>query len=576
MRLPLLVQSESADRRSSVTRASAVESVGLGGDTSIVITIELRNYRAFDDAHPVIWRLHDGFVAFVGVNNAGKSSLLRFLHEMRPSLTLLQRLHEGPVQTMLSGNPHPVGIESVADIPEVLSNRNGRDMTARFTLDPPGAEDDVALEPSAIEFRWRRPDALLTVALEHEGAARSIADWNASPDALNVTGPIGDVVRLDIRRYRAALADLADAIYLGPFRNAVNVGGVGNYYDLGIGEQFIAQWDAYKTGSNRAQNRQAIAVERELQAIFGLSKLEINAAPGNKTLHIIADDEPYQLQEQGAGLAQFIVVLAFVAIRQPSFILIDEPESNLHPSLQLDFLTTLARYCRRGVVFATHSIGLARAVGQEIYSVRRLADGGREVQPLAATRDYVQFLGELSLSGYSELGFSRVLLVEGTTEVPTLQRWLRLYGIEHQIVLLPLGGSSLINDKSAAALSEIARITTDVSVMIDSERAAAGAPLETPRQAFVDVCRELGFDVHVLERRALENYLTDAAVKITKGDKYRALGEFEALKDAHPHWAKNENWRIAAEMTRSDLDDTDLGAFLTTLAAQLDAPASQA
>jgi ABC-type cobalamin/Fe3+-siderophores transport system ATPase subunit len=536
-----------------------------------VYTIELRNYRAFDDAHPVAWKLHDGFVAFVGVNNSGKSSLLRFLHEMRPALTFLERLNQGDVQTMMSGNPQPANIQSVADIPEVLCNRNDRDMTARFTLDPPGAEDDAGVEPSAVEFRWRHPDAHMTIGLEHEGAPVSVADWNALPDAVNVRSAGGTGVRLEIRRYRAAFAEMADAIYLGPFRNAVNVGGAANYYDLGIGEQFIAQWDQFKSGNNRAQNRAAIAVERELQAIFGLENLEINAAPNNQTLQIIADDQPYQLQEQGAGLAQFIVVLAFVAVRRPSFILIDEPESNLHPSLQLDFLTTLAQYCRRGVVFATYSLGLARAIGQEVYSVRRLPDGGREVRPLEATRDYVQFLGELSLSGYSELGFSRVLLVEGTTEVPTIQRWLRLYGIEHQVVLLPLGGGSLINERSGPALSEIARITTDVSVIIDSERTTAGAPLDASRQAFVDTCRKLGFDVLVLERRALENYLTDAAVKTTKSEKYRALDKFEALKDADPHWGKNENWRIAAEMTRADLDGTDLGAFLASLAARLEA-----
>ncbi len=543
----------------------------MSGDNSpIVITIELRNYRAFDDTHPVTWRLHQGFVAFVGVNNSGKSSLLRFLHEMRWPLGFLERLHEGQVQALMSGTPQQVPIRSVADIPEILCNRNGRDMTARFILDSAHAADPVGVEPSAIEFRFRHPDAQMIITIEHEGQPVQIVDWTVGEDSVVVDTAAGQV-RLDTRRYRAALAAMADAVYLGPFRNAVNVGGSSNYFDLGIGEQFIAQWDAYKTGNNRAENRAAIAVERELQSIFSLSNLEINAAPGNQTLQIIADDEPYQLQEQGAGLAQFIVVLAFVAVRRPSFILIDEPELNLHPSLQLDFLTSLARYCRHGVAFATHSIGLARAVGQEVYSVRRLADGGREVRPLEATRDYGQFLGELSLSGYSELGFSRVLLVEGTTEVPTIQRWLRLYGIEHQVVLLPLGGSSLITDKSAVALAEIARITTDVSVIIDSERATAHAPLDAARQAFVDSCTSLGFDVHVLERRALENYLTDTAVRITKGEKYRALDEFEALRDVDHPWAKNENWRIAANMTRADLDATDLGAFLGRLAAQLSA-----
>jgi hypothetical protein len=163
------------------------------------------------------------------------------------------------------------------------------------------------------------------------------------------------------------------------------------------------------------------------------------------------------------------------------------------------------------------------------------------------------------------LGFNRVLLVEGRTEVPTIQRWLRRYGVEHEVVLLPLGGSSLINGSSAPALSEIKRITEDVSVIIDSERQSEGAALDGPRQEFVDACIGLGFTIHVLDRRAMENYFTDAAVKEVKGAAYRALGEFEALSSADPRWGKNENWRIAAEMTRDDLDASDLGAFLSTL-----------
>ncbi len=514
-----------------------------------------------------MWKLVDGFVAFVGVNNSGKSSLLRFFHEVRPAFNVLNQLQEANVRAMFGGTAQDWGFQSVADREEVFCNRNSRDMTATFSLDP-GESDDVVFEPSAVRFRWHRPGAQMTVELESDGALVQVADWDGDWESVNIEAADGQL-RLDLRRYQLAFHDLAKAMYLGPFRNAVNVGGNAAYYDLQIGEQFIQQWDQFKTGNNRAQNREAIAVERELQQIFGLRKLEINEAPGNETLQIIADDQPYQLQEQGAGLAQFIVVMAYVATQRPSYILVDEPELNLHPSLQLDFLTTLARYCKRGVAFATHSIGLARAVGQEIYSVRRLPDEGRELRPLEATRDYVQFLGELSLSGYAELGFNGVLLVEGTTEVPTIQRWLRLYGIEHDVVLLPLGGSSLINASSASALAEIKRITDQVSVVIDSERESDGQPLDGPRQAFVDACEQLGFAVHVLRRRALENYFTDTAVKAVKGPKYRALGEFEVLSAADPRWGKNENWRIAAEMTRQDLDVTDIGTFLLELAKQL-------
>lgn len=531
----------------------------------LLVEITLSNYRSFDDTSPARWTLADGFTAFVGVNNAGKSSLLRFFHEIRPCFSVLSGLPDSnPARQAIGGTPYTFGFQSVADPNEVFCNRNEREMTARFVL--PAVQDQaLGIEPSAITFRWHRSDAGMTVEIEVDGRSSTTPMTFENRDFVRVQTDAGEK-RVNIARYRDTFQAFASSIYLGPFRNAVNLGANASYYDLRIGQAFIAQWDQFKTGPNRQQNRMAIAVERELQQVFGLSNLEINAAPGDSALQVIADDQPYQLQEQGAGLAQFIVVMAFIATQHPAYVFIDEPELNLHPSLQLDFLTTLAKYCDRGVAFSTHSIGLARAVAERVYSVRRRPDESREVRPLEATNDIVEFLGELGFSGYQELGFDRVLLVEGPSEIPTIQQWLRLYGVEHRIVLVPLGGSSMINGKSGAALSEINRITTNVSVLIDGERTATDTPLGAERRAFVEACERLGFDVQVLERRSLENYLTDAAVQSVKGPKYTALTPFQARGEKDAIWGKNENWRIAAEMTREDLQATDLGPFFERLA----------
>jgi hypothetical protein len=72
-----------------------------------------------------------------------------------------------------------------------------------------------------------------------------------------------------------------------------------------------------------------------------------------------------------------------------------------------------------------------------------------------------------------------------------------------------------------------------------------------------------------LSRRALENYFTDGAVKKALGESYGALGPFDAFSTAEPRWAKNQNWRIAAEMTREDLEGTDLGGFFSQLVEKL-------
>jgi len=176
-----------------------------------------------------------------------------------------------------------------------------------------------------------------------------------------------------------------------------------------------------------------------------------------------------------------------------------------------------------------------------------------------------EFLGELSFSGYRELGFQRLLLVEGPTDVRTVKQFLRILKKDHLVVPLPLGGRSMINGSRELELEEIKRICENVTAIIDSERTVAAGPLSPERQAFVASCVRAGVDCHVLERRATENYLSDAAVKKVNGATYRALGPYEALRDLSPTWAKTENWRIAQEMSRDELITTDLGTFLQSL-----------
>ena len=132
-------------------------------------------------------------------------------------------------------------------------------------------------------------------------------------------------------------------------------------------------------------------------------------------------------------------------------------------------------------------------------------------------------------------------------------------------MMIPLGGTEFINAVSEGELRELLRLSTNISAIIDSERIVAKGALDGRRQGFVETCERLGITCHILDRRATENYLTDAAVKKVKGDSHRALFPFERLRDVTPTWGKSENWRIAREMTQIDLEGTDLGEFLAGL-----------
>ncbi len=377
----------------------------------------------------------------------------------------------------------------------------------------------------------------------------------------------GDELIADLTDVYKVYELLGNMFYIPSFRNAINLGSASNYYDIPVGQAFISQWSNWKTGPSKRSQEIGYKVTEDIAEIFEYGKLEINASPDGQRLNTMINGKSYKMSELGTGITQFFLVLASVTMSpsRPSFILIDEPEINLHASLQLDFLMRLAAYASHGVLFATHSIGLARASADYIYSVQRNADGQSEVTDYNATPRLSEFLGELSFSGYKELGFDKILLVEGSSEVKTIQQFLRWYKKEHQIVLLPMGGNQMINADAQQQLDEIRRISENISVLIDSERSAADDPLGPARQAFVDLCEKLHVDCCALERRATENYFPDHAVKQVKGSKYRALHPYELLCELPLGWGKSENWQIAQAMTQEDLEGTDLGEFLKFL-----------
>lgn len=532
------------------------------------IEITIKNYRCFPNSNPATILLQKGFTSFVGVNNSGKSTLLKFFYEFRHIFQILSSPNN--FSNVLNGNFQSFNFpSSISDVDEIFCNTNNHDLQIqiRYTYTTVEKEQNSELIPG-------RFDILITRGISHFTSEIYLATGKLKLKPIiahNGIALVGTTLRLDghpkveLSGVIQTFKTLSDILYIGPFRNAINVMPGENYYDIQVGKQFIDAWQRWKTGTKKRENEAIIKLTDDIKNIFDYAELEINSSDTSDDLKVSINKKSYKLSELGSGIAQFILVLANAIIKQPSYILIDEPELNLHPSLQLDFLTTLGSYATEGVLFATHSIGLARASGDKIYSIRKVVDGESEISDFEATQHFSEFLGELSFTAYKELGFDKVLLVEGTTDVKTIQQFLHIHKIDHKIMLLPMGGSSLINSSSEHELAEITRISGSIFALIDSELNKSNADLKPERAEFVEICGRLGIDCHCLVRRATENYLTDSAVKKIKGDKYRALEHYEKLDEISPNWSKHENWKIAREMTLDDLKGTDLGEFILRL-----------
>ncbi|MFA6013643.1 MAG: AAA family ATPase [Gallionellaceae bacterium] len=530
--------------------------------------ITIKNYRCFDDAHPARIEIDNGIISFTGPNNSGKSSLLKMFREFR---NIWQELSTPALIVLFAASKRiSFSTEFINDPLEIFSDSNSRAISIEFEIET-NESDNLNLDPPHLFSNKLRISAernqpsIWKLELFSKTKGLLSLDENRmqqAGDILLITIG-GNIHQVFTEELASIFSSLHKSLYIGPFRNAINVGAT-NYYDIQIGEGFINTWNSWKTGHIKFQNLAISKITEDIRHIFGFNSLEITASTQLKTLQININNKSYKLTEVGSGLAQFIVVFGSALINDPDIILIDEPELNLHPSLQIDFTTTLAKYAREATLMATHSIGLARSVSEHIYSFQR-SNNHVLVSPFEKTFGYSEFLGEMSFSSYREMGFDKLLLVEGTTDVKTIQQFLRKQNKDHRIVVLPLGGDSLSTGNAEHELAELKRLSTNIAVLVDSEKTIQNGAPAKKRQDFFEVCIKLGFKVHMTERRATENYLTDAAVKEVIGDKYRALNTFERLEDAPLGWKKAENWRIANSMSWEDIAETDVGKFIESL-----------
>jgi energy-coupling factor transporter ATP-binding protein EcfA2 len=531
----------------------------------ITIDIELKNYRCFEDSAPAKFRVRPGFTAFIGKNNSGKSTLLRFLYEFRG---LFQAL------------PDPNVLKS-AEVRHAFNPPSNQPNPESWFCDTNSRDLTIGLRGSNPE--WGKQDLVpqMTIVVYRDTNSFSLRFRRANGDS--VSGVLEIVENKDLIKaaiggafgrvsyVRDMATALSDTLYIPAFRNAINIGANENFYDIPVGQAFIRTWKHMQAGSVKKSSEATHRLKHEIRRIFQFEELEILPSADEKTLQLMVNGKSYPLLEVGSGFAHFVMVLAAAATRRPKFILIDEPELSLHASLQADFLETLAAYAD-GVIFATHSLGLARVTADAIYSVVREgatdAHGPRSrVQLYEQTPHLAGFAEALSFGNTPELGFSQIVLVEGPTDARAIQQLLRGVGKEHEVLLIPLGGSSLIkrSDDVEAQLLELKRITPKVQALIDSEQTGADQPLDSDRQGFQDACEMAGIRCQILERRALENYFPIKAIEAGIGPGRQALGPFDKLGDARPGWQKSQNWKIAREMRPEDLDGTDLGEFIKRL-----------
>lgn len=523
--------------------------------------ITAKNYRCYSEKNPLRIVFAEGITSIVGVNNAGKSTIFRLIYELRNLWEMLSRK-----DISLLRNPNnAINISlSLAEPFKIFCEQNNNELSVEICLMNSTLVDipDQHWVHRAVFIASRENVNNWNVRLYYDGdKLLDISRLKNEGGGYVYEGNDGKI-SIDLGAFFEAMDILNRCIYFGANRYASGKSG-SRHFDLLLGKEFVNQWRTWKLGNETNSKKITTKIQKDIRNIFQFKSLEINPANDGEDMELVIDDVPAKLSEMGDGISQFIITLGIAGIRQPSFILIDEPEHGLHATMQLDFVTSLASYAKYGMIFSTHSIGLARSVSDgKIISVHKTKNGA-QARDMETISHLPELLGELNYSAYRDLGFDKVLLVEGTTEVKVFQQILRKFGIDHEVVILPLGGNSLARGGVEHEIAEIKRLANGkLAAIVDSERQSSSGGIDSQRKEFYLTCERLSIPCLLTDRRATENYLTQTSIDLAFGcERYKALEKFEK-HDSGRHWKKSENWRIAREMTKEEIECTDIGAFI--------------
>ena len=531
------------------------------------VRITVKNYRCFSDRNPLELTLTGDNIALVGPNNSGKTTVLKFFYEFRPLFAQLTD-QQTPRQLIQNHDIYPINMPAA----------DPGDYHRHKSHDPLSIKLDFLSIPKDSEI-----PAIRTIELRKE--PNSDRNWShkikwsgitPNPDANILDSNTDGFIRIrnskdiiaDYRHTRGVFEILSETRFIGSNRHVLPDPSQ-KHYDTHIGQTFNNLIHAFKTGSP-SKKKIITDVEIEFRLLFKLNNFSVTA--DEKTgLHVTLNDMPLKFADLGTGLAQVFVTLVNASIDKPSILLIDEPELSLHPGLQAEFIQLVQKKCQQGVIFATHSVGLARSAATTILSVKIDGDSAR-LRKFESTPNFVEFLGEMNYSMYRDLGYEAILLVEGITDVGVFQVILRSLALDHRVVILPVGGDAFLSGTHEVATSEVARLGNNIFGVFDSERTSPAEALSEKRVRVKEFCATMGIQAHFMDRRAIENYFSRTAINTVYGPDLASFGPY--AKPA-PGWKKKRNREVMEAMDPNDFLKTDIGEFLASIKASIGEPGNR-
>ena len=272
----------------------------------------------------------DTFNVLVGANNSGKTSVLQAIH-LLTSLVQARRLYARDDLNHFVLGAQQILYSPIHQLPAVMPLGAGRNQLTTITADLRSGETGIETVSATIGFR---ADGSVEVDLTNPAAMEPLS---------NLANPY--------------------TIYLAGFTGLAQVEG---YVGYGALRRAVARGHANTNTRNTLRELQEDKIEwqkfqRAVSDVFPNTELEVSFDPQTDE-HVMVwvkqGELRLPLDAVGSGTLQAIQILAYLYLFRPRVLLLDEPDSHLHPDNQRRMIRTLWRESEIGytqVIATTHS-----------------------------------------------------------------------------------------------------------------------------------------------------------------------------------------------------------------------------
>jgi predicted ATPase len=216
----------------------------------------------------------------------------------------------------------------------------------------------------------------------------------------------------------------------------------------------------------------------------------------------------------GSGFHQFLQIFAFMLLKQPSTVLLDEPDAHIHSALQKKLLSLLKQISRKEdsqVIIATHSKELINAVRPD--SIISFSNGHpKRLQARYDVLEAVQDLGVLDnidLANFKDC--QKVIFVESTFDRRCVEAFVTKCGnkelfrrLQKGAVFIRLGGKDKPVIDMVNTLQQLFETDNRIEAFVIRDR---DFMLDEDFGSYENRLNEDGVTYHIWRKHEIENFL---------------------------------------------------------------------